>query len=236
MTFQNISLISTFDVELAQNVGSDQFICQAARVSTLGADSYGTSESAGLINFLMKNRHGSPFEHGMMTFRISTPIFVWREFMRHRIGFSYNEQSGRYMELLPVFYIPPTHRPLVQVGKPGHYTLVDGTPEQYDRKIESSTRAFKTAWESYQEQLADGLAKEVARDVLPLATYSSAYVTCNPRSMMSFLSLRTTEEDSMFPSYPQWEIEQVARKMEDAFKELYPLTYAAFNANGRVSP
>src|SRR5574343_629605 len=94
-----VEFTSYFYVALHQHMGDDQAICQAARVSTYGIDSYSTEESAGLINFLMKNRHGSPFEHGLMTFRITAPIFVWREFMRHRIGFSYNEQSGRYMEL-----------------------------------------------------------------------------------------------------------------------------------------
>lgn len=233
---QNISLVSDFDVELAQHAGSDQFICQAARVSTLGADAYGTDESAGLINFLMSNRHGSPFEHGLMTFRISAPIFVWREFMRHRIGFSYNEQSGRYMEMLPIFYVPPTHRPLVQVGKAGAYDFVVGDERQYDICVDTLAGAYDQCWYNYQHQLKFGIAKEVARMCLPLATYSSAYATCNPRSLMSFLSLRTKDEDSKFPSYPQWEIEQVARKMEGVFKTLYPLTYAAFNANGRVSP
>lgn len=231
-----ITLLSDFEVDLIQEAGSDQIICQAARVSTKGADAFGTDESAGLMNFLMKGRHGSPFEHGLMTFRITAPIMVWREFMRHRIGFSYNEQSGRYMELLPVFYIPPAHRPLVQIGKAGAYQFVPGTDEQYEYCIASSKWAYTTAWVEYKGQLEKGIAKEVAREVLPVATYSSAYVTCNPRSMMSFLSLRTKDEDSMFPSYPQWEIEQVALKMEEVFKELYPLAYEAFNANGRVSP
>ncbi|ADD80981.1 thymidylate synthase [Rhodococcus phage ReqiPepy6] len=232
----NITLLSGFDFDLIQEVGSDQIICQAARVSTKGADAFGTDESAGLMNFLMSGRHGSPFEHGLMSFRITAPIFVWREFMRHRIGFSYNEQSGRYMELLPVFYIPPAHRPLVQIGKAGAYTFVDGTDEQHETTIEELRIAYTWAWDSYRNMLNRGIAKEVARICLPVATYSSAYVTCNPRSMMSFLSLRTKEEGSKFPSYPQWEIEQVARKMEAVFKELYPLAYEAFNANGRVSP
>lgn len=231
-----ITLLSGFDFDLIQEVGSDQIICQAARVSTKGADAFGTDESAGLMNFLMSGRHGSPFEHGLMSFRITAPIFVWREFMRHRIGFSYNEQSGRYMELLPVFYIPPTHRPLVQIGKAGAYQFVDGTDEQHETTIEELRIAYTWAWDSYRNMLNQGVAKEVARICLPVATYSSAYVTCNPRSMMSFLSLRTKEEGSKFPSYPQWEIEQVARKMEAVFKELYPLAYEAFNANGRVSP
>src|ERR1700741_1099473 len=127
-----IILRSDFDVDLVEFAGSDELICKAARVSTLGAASIDSAESAGLINFLMKNRHGTPFEHSMMMFRISGPIAMWREYMRHRIGFSYNEQSGRYMELDPVFYIPPKHRNLVQTGKPGHYIFVPGTDQQYE--------------------------------------------------------------------------------------------------------
>jgi thymidylate synthase (FAD) len=232
----DITLRSDFDVELAKVAGDDQYICETARVSTVGADAFKTEESFGLINFLMQNRHGSPFEHGLLSFRITAPIFVWREFMRHRIGFSYNEQSGRYMEMLPVFYIPPEHRPLQQIGKPGHYTFVPGTNMQLNSVDANVNRAYEESWLSYENMLNDGVAKEVARIVLPLATYSSAYVTCNPRSTMSFLSLRTKHEDSMFPSYPQWEINQVADQMETFFAEAFPLTHAAFNKNGRVSP
>lgn len=231
-----IRLRSDFDVELLEHAGSDEFICQAARVSTLGAASIDSKESAGLLNFLMKNRHGSPFEHGMMSFRISGPIAMWREYMRHRIGFSYNEQSGRYMELAPVFYIPPPERALVQIGKPGHYEFVPGSDPQYVSTRSELTLSYQTAWVSYQEQLRLGIAKEVARFCLPVGIYSTAYVTCNPRSMMSFLSLRTKHEDSMFPSFPQWEINQVADQMETIFAQLFPLTHAAFLNSGRVSP
>ena len=232
----DIVLRSDFDVELVQAAGSDEMICWAARVSTQGAESFGTEESAGLIKFLMNNRHGSPFEHGLLSFRITAPIFVWREYMRHRIGFSYNEQSGRYMEMLPVFYIPPPERPLVQVGKPGHYTFVPGTPGDYEFLVIEDRYNFQQSWDSYQRKLGRGIAKEVARNNLPVAIYSSAYVSCNPRSIMSFLSLRTKHEDSTFPSYPQWEINQVADSMEEIFKKLYSITHAAFDKNGRVSP
>lgn len=231
-----VAFRSSFDVVMINESGSDEMICKAARVSTLGAESLGTDVSAGLIRFLMNNRHGSPFEHGLMTFRITAPIFVWREFMRHRIGFSYNEQSGRYMELAGVFYIPPPLRPLMQIGKPGHYEFVPGD-DAMQLEVEASTRvAYAKAWESYQSMLRAGVAKEVARIVLPVATYSTAYVTCNPRSLMSFLSLRTKDESSKFPSYPQWEIEQVAQAMEKDFARSYPLTYRAFCEAGRVSP
>lgn len=231
-----IDIRNDFDVELVDYMGNDELICKAARVSTLGAASIETEESKGLINFLVGNRHGSPFEHGTMTFRISAPIFVWREFMRHRIGFSYNEESGRYKVLDPMFYVPPQDRNLIQVGKPGHYRFEPGTFEQSREVMDSLVKSYYRAWESYTEMLDDGIAKEVARMCLPVATYSTAYVTCNPRSMMSFLSLRTKHEESTFPSFPQWEINQVATQMEEIFEGLFPLTWEAFTNNGRVSP
>lgn len=232
----DIHIRHDFDVDLVLSAGSDEFICKAARVSTLGAESLETSESAGLIRFLMKNRHGSPFEHGLMTFRITAPIFVWREFMRHRIGFSYNEESGRYKVLDPMFYIPPRERSLVQIGKPGHYAFVTGTQEQWEIMLDTLAGSYDLAWHNYQHNLEFGVAKEVARMCLPVAVYSTAYVSCNPRSMMSFLSLRTKYSDSMFPSYPQWEINQVADQMEIAFANLFPLAHDAFVQTGRVSP
>jgi len=177
----------------------------------------------------------SPFEHNSMTFYVQAPIFVFREFMRHRIA-SYNEESGRYRELRPVFYVPDTDRNLVQEGKPGAYVFVPGTEEQYETVDGATREACTQAYTAYQKMLAAGVAREVARGVLPVATYSSMYVTMNARSMMNFLSLRTKREDSAFPSYPQREIEMVAEKMEAFWSELMPLTYAAFNANGRVSP
>lgn len=232
----DIELISDFEVDVVQNVGDDELICKTARVSTLAAASIDTEESEGLINFLTKNRHGSPFEHGLMTFRISAPIFVWREFMRHRIGFSYNEQSGRYMEMLPIFYVPPTDRELVQLGKPGAYEFVPGNSNQYLNARDNLVTAYNRAWWSYQQMLHSGIAKEVARMCLPVSIYSCAYVTCNPRSIMNFLSLRTKYEGSMFPSFPMWEINQVANQMEDHFKQLYPITHKAFCDNKRVAP
>lgn len=231
-----ITTRSNFDVDLVDSMGSDEFICKAARVSTLGAASLESGESEGLLKFLLKNRHGTPFEHGAMTFRITAPIFVWREFMRHRIGFSYNEESGRYKVLDGVFYFPTPDRPLVQVGKPGHYTFVAGTPEQYERFKKRKLNTYAVAWESYLDDLDDEIAKEMARIDLPVATFSTAYVTCNPRSLMSFLSLRTKVEGSFFPSYPQWEINQVANQMEDHFSGLFPVTHNIFNESGRVSP
>lgn len=232
----SIRLRSDVTVELIQEAGSDEMICKAARVSTLGSKSVDTTEGAGLINFLVKNRHGSPFEHGLMTFRIEAPIFVWREYMRHRIGFSYNEESGRYKELDPVFYVPGEDRALQQVGKAGKYEFIEGTPKQRLRVDLATKTVYRMAWWGYKAMLKIGVAKEVARIVLPVSIFSSAYVSCNPRSLMSFLSLRTKSQLSLFPSFPQREIEMVAEQMEAIFADLYPLTHAAFRDNGRVSP
>ena len=227
-------------VELVKSSASDADVIWAARVSTAGETSLeeldkDAEKSAGLINYLARERHGSPFEHTSFTFFVSAPIFVFREFMRHRIA-SYNEESGRYRELSPVFYIPNKSRKLVQTGKTGHYIFVDGTDEQYATTVEAMKDAYRVAYESYQKMLDAGVAREVARAVLPVATYSSMYVTMNARALMNFLSLRTSREGSHFPSYPQREIEMVAEKMEEHFKKLMPLTYEAFEKSGRVAP
>jgi thymidylate synthase (FAD) len=231
-------------VELVRSSASDSDVLFAARVSTLGEQTLSDAEAAteadpkrdkGLINYLMRDRHGSPFEHNSMTFYVQAPIFVFREFMRHRIA-SYNEESGRYRQLNPVFYVPGPDRNLVQVGKPGAYDFLPGTPEQ-TTLVENEVVAQATAaFASYERMLEAGVAREVARIVLPLNIYSSMYVTMNARSLMNFLSLRTKREGTQFPSYPQREIEMCAEKMENRWAELMPLTYAAFNASGRVAP
>jgi thymidylate synthase (FAD) len=231
---------SDVTVELVKSSASDGDVLFAARVSTAGEQSLDqvgadAERSAGLINYLMRDRHGSPFEHNSFTFFVSAPIFVFREFMRHRT-FSYNEESGRYRRLEPVFYVPGPDRKLVQQGKPGRYVFVDGTPEQHKLVDEATRNVCTSAYRAYLEMLEAGIAREVARGVLPVSIYSSMYATCNARALMHFLSLRTKREDSTFPSFPQREIEMVAEQMEAAFATAMPLTHAAFNRNGRVSP
>ena len=180
---QPISFRSDVTVELVRASASDADVVFAARVSTAGEQSLADVEadaagSKGLINYLMRERHGSPFEHNSMTFFVQAPIFVWREHMRHRIA-SYNEESGRYRELKPVFYVPSRDRNVVQVGKTGAYEFLPGEPAQYDLIDDSMRAACTQAYASYQEMLAAGIAREVARMVLPVSIYSSAYVTLN---------------------------------------------------------
>jgi thymidylate synthase (FAD) len=236
-----IELRSDVSVELVKHAASDTDVLFAARVSTVGEQSLDElkkdpERSKGLINYLMRDRHGSPFEHNSMTFLISAPIFVFREFMRHRVGWSYNEESGRYRELQPVFYVPDPSRKLVQQGRPGKYVFVEGSEEQHELVTRTMEDSYRQAYAAYQEMLTAGVAREVARSVLPVGLYSSMYATCNARSLMHFLGLRTQHELAKVPSFPQREIEMVGERMEAEWAGLMPLTHAAFNANGRVAP
>lgn len=231
---------SDVTVELVRSSAKDADVIFAARVSTAGEQSIAdvdsdATEATGLIRYLMRERHGSPFEHNSMTFLVTAPIFVWREHMRHRIA-SYNEESGRYRELKPVFYLPGRDRNLVQVGKTGHYEFTPGSDEQHALIESAMKHSCRVAYEAYQDMLDAGIAREVARMCLPLSIYSSAYVTVNARSLMNFLSLRTKSDDSTYKSYPQREIELVAERYEEEWATLMPITHAAFVANGRVAP
>ncbi|MEU6704751.1 FAD-dependent thymidylate synthase [Streptomyces wuyuanensis] len=233
----DIKLRSDVTAKLVKSSATDVDVVQAARVSTQGAESLGSDKKpAGLINFLMRDRHGSPFEHTSFTFLIEAPIFVAREHMRHRAGWSYNEESGRYKELQGVVYMPAEDRPLVQVGKPGAYHFEKGTFQHRGSVLGSMRVAYGEALRQYHNMLDDGVAREVARMVLPVGLFTSYYATCNARSLMHFLSLRTISEGSTFPSFPQREIEMVAEQMEEALSAAMPLTHTAFQANGRVAP
>jgi thymidylate synthase (FAD) len=210
-------------------MGSDMSIVKAAKVSTIGEASLGLNEgNKGLINYLMKHRHGSPFEHGAMTFLVKAPIFVWREHMRHRIGFSYNEESGRYKVLQPEFYRPDVAR--TQEGKAGHYIIERSEDDILNHDMDCAFEwANIRAYQMYQEMLRRGVAREVARMVLPVNIMSSAYVTMNPRSMMNFLALRTAPN-------AQREIQIVASNYESYFSAKFTEVWAAFCGNGRVAP
>lgn len=219
----SISLLQGPDVELIKTNATDTDVAYAAWVSNFAAESRNrdTSNIGKLIDFLYSNKHMSPFEHGSFTFFIDTTLFVAREFMRHRT-FSYNETSGRYKEMEGRFYIPPFGRPLIQVGRPGAYTFTQGTEDQYWVMVKDQTEAFEFCWEKYQKQLRDGVAKEVARNVLPLSLYTQFYATANPRNIMQFLILRN-DDQALF------EIRHIAKKIEEHFARTMPLTWAAFN-------
>jgi thymidylate synthase (FAD) len=228
---------STMRVEVLDHLGSDVDIARAAWVSTLGerADEGDPARVGGLINMLMRDRHGSPFEQGLLRLRVSAPIAVFREHQRHRIA-SYNEKSGRYEEMLPEFYVPPAHRPLIQRGKPGAYEFHPGTDAQHTAVTDAFIGNSKASWNSYQDLLARGVAREVSRMVLPINLMSTMVVAMNPRALMNFLSLRVKSDSSRYPTFPMWEIEQVALQYEAAFATLWPRTWEAFITHGRVAP
>lgn len=227
-----IEFRSDVTVKLINSMASDAAVVMAARVSS--GSSGDPAKDEGLINYLMRDRHGSPFEHNAFTFYIEAPLFVFREFQRHRIA-SYNEESGRYKELAPVFYVVPEDRPLVQKGKPGAYKFEPGAYHQVMQTPAELKRNSRNAYQSYVRLLDMGIAREVARMTLPLNIYSSMFVTMNARSLMNFLSLRSLEQGT-YPSFPQQEIAWVADGMEEHFKHKMPQTHAFFVANGRVAP
>lgn len=239
-----IELCSEIEVRVINKMGGDHMIVGAMLASTdpdAGlkiTQEEGTEGLAGRIRFLMRHRHGTPFEHSAMTFFVDAPIMVWREWHRHRIGMSYNEESGRYKQLRPKFWVPRATRKMVPAEdhKPSAPHYVPATEELWRIVKGEMADAYSAAWNSYTYLLSKGVAKEVSRAVLPVAVYSRCWVTCNPRSLMHYLSLRTHEPTAKFVSYPQAEIEEAARACEKVLAEGWPLTYAAFCENGRCGP
>lgn len=231
----DITFRSTMTVDLIRSMAADDFVVQAARVSTRGSHVPMEAADNGLIGMLARDRHGSPFEHSVFTYYVRAPLFVVREFERHRIA-SYSEESGRYKTMEAEFYRPAPDRALVQTGKVGAYLFEDGDQLQREVTRENITLNSEESYARYEKLLESGIAREVARMVLPLNLFTSFWVTINARSLMNFLSLRVKDPTSAYPSFPQREIEMVAEQMEAHFAEKMPVTHAAFLKAGRVAP
>ena len=208
-------------------LATDLAVANGARVSFNRASQELGERDEGLIRFLMRDRHGSPFEHGYFRFLVKAPIFVVREHHRHRAGHSYNEWSGRYSKLEAEFYVPENVR--TQVGKPGAYSFEPVDEATAEAAREEIERQSAEAFAAYERMLELGVAKEVARSVLPLNMYTRYYWSCNPRSLMHFCSLRNAEQ-------AQYEIREYARAAEEFLRREMPVTHAAFVANGRFAP
>jgi thymidylate synthase (FAD) len=214
-------------IALDAALASDLAVVNGARVSFNQESDEMSDRDAGLIRFLIRERHGSPFEHGYFRFLVKAPLFVVREHHRHRAGHSYNEWSGRYSKMDAEFYVPDNVR--TQIGKPGSYSFEpvdDLVRDEARREIEENAQR---AFEAYERMLEQGVAKEVARSVLPLSTYTKYYWSCNPRSLMHFCGLRNHEN-------AQFEIRQYAAAAESFLERLMPITHAAFLANDRTAP
>ena len=215
-------------VRLDAAMADDLSVVNGARVSFGQRSEELAERDAGLIRFLIRERHGSPFEHNAFRFHIKLPIFVMREWARHRIG-SFNEWSARYSRLDPEFYVPEPEDVRTQVGKPGAYSFDPVPDEVAERTRVAQREVYEQAYAAYLKMLEDGVAREVARNVLPVAIYTQFYWTVNARSLMNFLSLRNAPT-------AQREIRRYAEAVETLFAERMPVTHAAFVENGRRSP
>lgn len=217
------------EVILVDSMADDQRVCGAARVST-GKDpsftSKGEEADRKLINFLMSNGHGTPFEHAVFQFFVKAPIFVVREWQRHRMA-SYNEQSGRYSEFEPEFYLPEHVR--VPDPKNKQSSVISANEDMYIAYRLGIESASKLSYKLYTDMLLGGVAREMARLILPLNLYTRFWFTVNARSLMNFLELRN------HPS-AQWEMQMYAMALEKFFQDQMPWTWEAFVLNHRKAP
>ncbi len=210
-----IKLLDRGFVRLVDFMGGDLAVVQSARVS-YAAESKGEEADRKLINYLLKNDHMTPFEQSVFKFHVSCPIFVMRQWIRHRMA-SYNEISGRYTEVKDEFYIPTVWRGQDLKNKQG--SVAANVPnEELTRLLDSQVRA---CYETYQKLLKLGAAREMARMILPLNGYTQFYWTINARSLMNFISLRAD-------AHAQWEIQKYAEALASFFEEKMPWTFSAF--------
>lgn len=222
--------ISQGFVRLDDCMADDASVVNSARVSfaRMSVIDELTNADKGLINFLMRERHGTPFEHNSFRFHIKCPLFVAREWFRHRIG-SFNEFSARYSEVPNEMFVPELAEIRTQKGKPGAYMFEQVTMLTAIETREIIHEANHQAYQAYLKMLELGIAKEVARTVLPVGMFTQFYWTVNARSLMNFLSLRTD-------SNAQLDIRKYAGSVEKLFAEEMPVTYKAWLDNGKVCP
>jgi thymidylate synthase (FAD) len=215
-------------VRLDGAMADDLSVVNGARVSFARRKEELDESDEGLIRFLMRDRHGTPFEHNSFRFHIRCPIFVAREWMRHRVG-SFNEFSLRYAKASDDFYVPEADDVRSQVGKPGAYSFEPVSDEIAEATRERLQALYETAYRTYQELVELGVARELARCALPVGAYTEFYWTVNARSLMNFLSLRNAET-------AQREIRRYAQACERFLEQKMPITYSAFVANDRTAP
>jgi thymidylate synthase (FAD) len=229
MTYPEIKVLDHGFVALDDSCADDLSVVNAARVSFNKHHQEMEEGDDKLIAFLLKNRHGTPFEQNFFRFRVKAPIFVFREWHRHRIGISINEWSARYSELKEEFYIPELENVRGQIGKPGNYTYEKAATETATYFRYHLSEQSEAAFREYKIAIEMGIAKEQARFFLPVNIYSEMYWSCNARSLMNFLSLRNAPK-------AMWEIRNYAIALEDIFEKIMPITHKYFFENQRVAP
>lgn len=215
-------------VELIESWGSEERIIEAARMSTgKGFLGWGIKEAPGdekLLRFLWENKHATPFEMAGFTIEVQAPIFVFREWHRHRTQ-SYNEMSARYAPLPDVNYVPTIERLTKNSTSNRQAGTIRGAQEL---TIEAASHyqkcllaEYADAERLYQDALRIGVPKELARIHLPVGRYSRMRASTDLRNWLSFLTLR------MAPN-AQWEIQQYACAVESLVANLFPRTWALF--------
>jgi thymidylate synthase (FAD) len=227
-TEQTIRVLDHGFVRLDDAMATDLSVVNAARVSFARRKEVMDESDEGLIRFLMRDRHGTPFEHNAFRFHIRAPIFVTREWMRHRVG-SFNEFSMRYAKATDDFYVPERDDVRTQVGKPGAYSFEPVPPELEEQTRDELRAVYDHAYATYQRLVELGVARELARSVIPVGAYTEFFWTVNARSLMNFVSLRAAET-------AQREIRRYAEACERFLAERMPVTYDAFVAADRVAP
>lgn len=206
------------EVTYIDHMGTDRRVAEAAWTSTRG-DRPGRDPER-LIHRLARDGHTGTFEHNVLTVRANVPVFVARQWHRHRTQ-SFNEVSGRYVEMEPVFWLPGMDRPLIQSGGSMDYRRERGSADQWVSTVRTLREAAETAWTDYQSLLEHGVTKEVARTVLPSSLFTQFYATANLRNWLHFLDLRTDPT-------AQTEIREAAGQVEAIVKRLWPTAWAAW--------
>jgi len=220
---QFIDVLNLGHVGLVEHMGTDLAISRAARVSY---NAEPREEDAGLIRYLLKNKHTSPFEAVVFTFDVKAPIFVYRQWHRHRT-WSYNELSARYKELPNEWYVPLAETIGVQSETNKQARIIDTSKEDRGRMAAMQLQidaACDHAFKVYEALLADGCPREVARIVLPLATYSHMFATVDLHNLFHFIRLRAD-------SHSQWEIQQYANAMLELITPIVPNAVEAFKSS-----
>ncbi|WP_218079265.1 FAD-dependent thymidylate synthase [Anthocerotibacter panamensis] len=204
-------------VQLIQQVGDDRMIAAAARVSLANDLKIRSDEdNFKLIKYLLKHQHGTPLEHNLITYRITAPLYVIQELLRHR-HLSFNQESARYIQVQNRAYVPSKFR---GQSKSNRQASVPSETIEQAQVISIYQQAVEAAYKTYAALLEAGVCREQARGVLPHCTYSSLYVTFNIRALLHFLDLRLSPD-------AQWEIQQYARSFKALAEPLFPLTFRA---------
>lgn len=220
---QEIKLLDHGHIRLVDHMGSDLSVVRSARVSYDAEWRAGEDEGkdAKLIHYLMKNRHTSPFESVTFTFEVKAPIFVYRQWHRHRT-WAFNEISARYAELPEEFYVPALDKITTQSTN----NKQQRTGEQLEAAADCRwiiEEACLASFDSYRNLLARGCPRELARGVLPVNTYSKMFATVNLHNLLGFIRLRDH-------SHAQYEIQVYAQAMLELVREVVPVSVAAFEA------